>query len=61
MDEGIAGKPDRPILIIEAPSPPPPNSQKWKNKITFWPICNKTGCYCFPLFICLHCDEVCIC
>ena len=47
MSERIAGKQDRPSLIIDPQGPP--NSQK----ITFWPIYEKLVINC--------CDEVCIC
>ena len=65
MGERIAGKQDRPRLIIEAPPPPPQrpsNSQKYIIFLTFWPIYEKLVFNCFPLlYIGLHCDEVCIC
>ena len=54
MGERIAGEQDMPSLIIAS------NSQKYK-KITFWSIYEKLALNCFPLHICLHCDEVCIC
>ena len=61
MGERIAGKEDRPSLIIEDPPQGPPNSPKYFF-FTFWPIYEKLVCKLFPLlYTCLHCGEVCIC
>ena len=60
MGERIAGKQDRPSPIIEDPSGPP-KCPKYTFLKTFWPIYEKPFSKCFPLYICLHCDEVCIC
>ena len=63
MGERLAGKQDRPSLIIEGT----PRAPQIANKIctfafTFWPIYEKLVVNCFPLlYICLHCDKVCIC
>ena len=52
MGERIAGKQDRSSLIIEDPTPSGPLKYP---KI-------KTGFQMFPLlYICSHCDEVCVC
>ena len=61
MDERIAGKQDRPSLIIEDPSGPPPPPQIAQN-IHVGPYMKNWFSNCFPLLnIYLHCDEVCIC
>ena len=59
MGERIAGKQDRFSLIIEDPLRAP----KINIFFTFWPINEKKRfSNCFPLlYICLHCDEVCVC
>ena len=67
MGERIAGKQDRPSLIIEDPPPPqdPLNSPKYIFCFTFYILAHIwTNWFsnCFPwLYICLHCDEGCIC
>ena len=62
MGERIAGKQDRPCLIIEDPPQGPPNSQKYIFFIHFEKHMKNWFSNCFPLLcIYLHCDEVCIC
>ena len=54
----IAGKQDRPSLIIEHPLRALQIAQNIHILFTFWLIYEN----CFSLlYICLHCDEVCIC
>ena len=61
MGERIAGKQDRPSLIIEDPHQGPLNSPKYIYFFTFWLIYEKLVFKLFPLlYICLHCDEGCI-
>ena len=56
MGESMAGKQDRFSLIIEDPLRAP----KIPPKYTFF--YKKWFSNCFPLlYICLHCDEVCVC
>ena len=65
MGERIAGKQDRPSLIIEDPPPGPLISPKYIYFFTFWLLYHDMKNWfsnCFPLlYICLHCDEGCIC
>ena len=63
MGERITGKQDRPSLIIEDPLRAPKIAPKYIYFFTFWPINEKLVFKLFPLvvlYICLHCDEVCI-
>ena len=61
MGERIAGKQDRPSLIIEDPLGPP-KYPKIYIFFTFWLIYEKLVFKLFPpvVHICLHCDEGCI-
>ena len=62
MGEKIAGKQDRPSLIIEHPLRAPQIVQNIYFVLHFGPYMKNWFSNCFPLlYICLHCDEVCIC
>ena len=61
MGERIAGKQDRPSLIIEDSLKAPKIAPKYIFFLHFGPLMKNWFSNCFPLLsICLHCDEVCI-
>ena len=61
MGERIAGKQDRPSLIFEHPLGAPQIAQNIKKKLHLGSYMKNWFSNCFPLlYICLHCDEVCI-
>ena len=62
MGERIAEKQDRSSLIIEHPFRAPQIAQNIHIVLHFGPYMKNWFSNCFPLlYICLHCDEVCIC
>ena len=62
MGKRIAGKQDRPSLIIEDPLRAPQIAQNIFFFFNFGPYIKNWFSNCFPLmYIYLHCDEVCIC
>ena len=61
MGERIAGKQDRPSLIIENPLRAPQITQNMHIFLHFGSYMKNWFSNCFPLLLCLHCVEVCIC
>ena len=62
MSERIAGEQDRPNLIIEDPPQGPINSPKYTFFLHFGSCMKNWFSNDFPLlYMCLHCDEGCIC
>ena len=61
MVERMAGKQNRPSLNIEDPLTAPRNSQKYTFLLHIGPYMKNWFSNGFLLYICLPCDEVCIC
>ena len=58
MGERLAGKQDRPSLIIEDPLGAPKIAPKYTNFFTFWPLNEKLGFKLFPLVVQLYVSTV---